>query len=126
MAILFSDVNLSSPQVGKDDLVYEIDCIRMCIFNLISTNQYDRPFRPDVYANLENLLFDPMTEVTTQRIRNTLLECLPVWEPRIVIDKVNSTVIPDYTNELYQVMLIYSVPALDNKDFLNFNLSKGR
>lgn len=126
MAIIFSDVNLSSSQMGKDDLVYEIDCIRLCIFNLISTNQYDRPFRPDVYANLEHLLFDPMTDLTTQRIRNTLIEGIALWEPRIVVDNVNSSVTPDYINERYTVMLIYAVPALDNKDFLNFNLSKGR
>lgn len=126
MAVQFSDINISSSQVGHDDIVYEIDAVRMSIFNILSTNQYDRVFRPDFFGALDDLLFEPMTEMTAYRIRNQLIDSISQWEPRALIDKVRSTVVPDYTNELYNVTLVYSVPALDNKDFLNFNLSKGR
>ena len=124
---LFSDVNFISSSVGNSDLIYGLDCIKSSIFTIVSTTKGNRLFRPDFGSNIENLLFDPMDDYTTFAIKEALIDSISKWEPRIVLDKVNSSVIPDFDSQVYVVNLIYSVPQLGiNAENLKFNLSKGR
>lgn len=126
MPIIFSDISLDSKAVGEDDKAYDVNAVRLSLFTIFSTNKGERLFNPNFGSNLESLLFEPMDDTTAFYIRNEILDCITKWEPRIVLNKQGTTVIPNYENQVYEIVLVYSIPLLDMSDSVSFNMSKSK
>lgn len=126
MATVFSDVNLESSAVGDNDLVYDIEAIRLSLFNIFTTHAGERLFNPLFGSNLDSLLFEPMDDTTAFYIKNEILLGIERWEPRISINKARTAVVPDYDNQVYAITLVYSIPAIDAMDTLTFNMAKSK
>lgn len=124
MAILFTDVNLESNSVGSADLIHDMATIRASLFTIFATYQGERLFHPMFGSNLESLLFEPMDDTVSFYIKNEMLKGIEKWDSRIVVNMNASSVTPDYDNQVYKIVLVYSVPALEATDTLSFNLSK--
>lgn len=57
---IYSDLNLSfkpHPITGDITRKTDVDAVKQSIKNLISTNHYERPFKPSLGANLRGKLF---------------------------------------------------------------------
>ena len=53
------DVNMTNHPITKDVVLkYDINAIKRSIRNLLSTNLYERPFKPAVGVNLRGMLFE--------------------------------------------------------------------
>ena len=53
------DVNLKNhPQSNDIVLKYDLQSIKRAVRNLVSTNQYERPFKPSIGVNLRGMLFE--------------------------------------------------------------------
>jgi phage baseplate assembly protein W len=46
------------PQTGDIVLKYDINAIKRSVRNLVSTNLYERPFKPSIGVNLRGMLFE--------------------------------------------------------------------
>lgn len=123
-SVIFSDVNLDLNTESKLELVYNEDAINKSIVTILGTRKSTRPFRRDFGSYVNDILFDPMDEITTSRLRREIIDAIQEWEPRISLDKTE--VILDYPNQQYFVELTYRIPSLGNRvASLNFNLSRG-
>ena len=107
---LYSDLDLSltlHPIFHDIMPLTDTDAVINAVRNLISTNFHERPFRPNLGANLSNLLFEPADIITLILLRQSILRVLQENEPRI--DSINVGIIDDSDNNRYHVNLSFRV-----------------
>jgi len=83
------DLDFGLNSVTKDvNKLTDAEAVKRSVRNLINTNHYERFFRPELGSGLRGLLFEPMTEITTQFIKQKIIELLNFYEPRIRLTSV--------------------------------------
>ena len=82
------DINMKNhPTTGDVVLKYDLNAIKSSVRNLVSTNYYERPFKPGVGVNLRGMMFELdntdilVFEEGIERLINT-------FEPRVSISNV--------------------------------------
>lgn len=122
--VLYSDVNPDVAVNSPYELVTNADSIQKSIFTILGTRKNTRPFRRSFGSYLMDILFDPMDDFTSDRIKTEIIRAIGEWEPRVTMTK--SSVVPDYDNQRYYVNLEFTIPELNNKSIsLSFNLATG-
>jgi phage baseplate assembly protein W len=81
---------------------YEED-VRQAIVIILGTDPGERVMRPDFGAGLSAFVFEPMTPATLESLRLRVQEALVDWEPRIDVEKVTVTAVPDEGKALIDV-----------------------
>ena len=124
---LYSDIDMNftaHPVTG--DVMKKIDfsSISQSIQNILMTNHYEKPFRPDFGSNIRKLLFENIdvmnASILDQEIRNTIKN----HEPRVLIEDLQ--VIPDYEENWYSVNMTFSIINLSAPISINFFLKRVR
>ena len=83
------DLDFGLNSVTKDvNKLTDAEAVKRSVRNLINTNHYERFFRPELGSGLRGLLFEPMNEITTQFIKQKIIELLNFHEPRIRLTSV--------------------------------------
>ena len=99
----FSDIDLNFiPHPVTGDIVkkYDESAIKASIRNLVLTSNYERPFHSEIGCQLRNLLFEPMSPITTQLIQNTIGQTIKNFEPRAILLSVVANYSPN-NNSVY-------------------------
>lgn len=111
---LYSDINLYVGTFSNKELVYDTDSINQNIFLIITTPIRSKWFRVRYGSNIPAYLFEPMDEMTSNRIRREILTLLSRNdELRVTIQSV--LVVPNYVNQVYAVEIVYTAPNIDGK-----------
>lgn len=86
------DLNFNIHPVKKDinKHVGELAVVNS-IKNLVLTNHYERPFRPNLGSNLRRLLFENADKLTATLIEREIEQVVNNFEPRARIQKVTAT-----------------------------------
>ena len=85
------DVNMTlHPQHGDVTLKYDFNAIKRSVKNLLSTNLYERPFKPSLGVNLRGMLFelDTTDNIVLEEEIKTMINR---YEPRARITNVVAT-----------------------------------
>ena len=83
------DLDFGLNSVTKDvNKLTDAEAIKRSVRNLINTNNYDRPFRPEIGSGIRGLLFEPMTELTSHFMQVKIAEILNEFEPRISVSNI--------------------------------------
>lgn len=123
-SVIYSDVNLDVNTESKLELVYNEDAISKSIVTILGTRKGTRVFRRSFGSYVYDILFDPMDDISVNRLRREIIDAIEEWEPRIKLS--NTEVLPDYDNQQYFVEMTYTIPTLGDRIIsLNFNLSRG-
>jgi len=83
------------------------DAIKRSVRNLILTNFYDKPFRSGVGSNATRLLFENMTPLTNNFLKDAIIEVIRNYEPRVEIYSVEVEF--DYDNNGYNATLNFII-----------------
>lgn len=104
----------------KKDIIPRIDenAVVFAVRNLLLTNHYERPFRPELGCNIRKQLFEPISKFTASNIQRMIVETIENFEPRVAISQVN--VIPLEEESAYQVELEFFL--VTNKKSFTVNL----
>ena len=84
----FTDFNLlftSHPSTKDLTLKTDEDAVKASIRNLISTNNFERPFHPEIGCQIYGLLFENLNPLTVQVMKQTVIDVIEKFEPRAVI-----------------------------------------
>lgn len=92
------------------------------IKNLILTNKGERFCQPDIGCNIQNMLFEPMSDAMAQEIQSEIRNTLTNHEPRCSI--VACQVVADYDNDAYIVTL--TIMILNQQDTSTFAVTLTR
>ena len=87
----FRDIALdfSRNAVTNDVNVFEVvNAIIRAVKNLVQTNFYERPFRPELGCGVKELLFENFTPMTKIFLQRKIEEVLLNYEPRIDLQNV--------------------------------------
>lgn len=88
----FSDLNLlftSHPATADVTKVSDENAIKAAIRNLILTQNYERPFHPEIGCQITSLLFENYTPVTRAIMERTVRDVLEKFEPRARLTRLD-------------------------------------
>lgn len=111
MAILqkiYSDIDFTltkRPVVGDIALSYDSQAIIRSIRNILSTKKYEKPFNPDFGSNIDTLLFENISSLTTSALEKEIDVAIKNYEPRVNMESVDVTPFPD--KNAYSVTLTF-------------------
>jgi len=92
--------------------------------NLILTNHYEKPFRPEIGSNVRRLLFENLDVVTATTIRNEIQRMIENYEPRVSI--INLKVNADFDNNGFKVFMEFYIVNQTSPVTINFFLERIR
>lgn len=123
----YSDLDLDflkHPTTG--DIVRKTgpDAIKRSVRNLILTNFYDRPFRSYIGSNVQKLLFENATALTSNFLKDAIQEVVQNYEPRIILNDLSVDF--DFDNNGFNVTLYYTIVNRSEPAIINLFLERIR
>lgn len=106
----YSDVDLDFlPHPVTKDVMRKTgsEAIKRSVRNLILTNFYEKPFRPGIGSNATKLLFDNMTPLVSNFLRDAIFEVIQNYEPRVEVLDVQVRM--DFDNNGYNARIDFVV-----------------
>lgn len=103
---LYSDLDLKfMPLPGTKDvsMSYDAQAVIRSIKNLLLTRPFERLFQPELSSNIDFSLFEPITNLTAQQIKDEITRVIGNWEPRATIASLDVQADPDKNG--YNVLL---------------------
>ena len=92
------DVNMTLHPNSKDlALKYDINAIKRSVRNLLSTNQYERPFKPSLGVDLRGMLFE-LDSTDSIIMKEEIKSLIAKFEPRVSVTEVYASSIGNALN----------------------------
>ena len=123
----FSDIDLSlvANLVTKDIAELENEkAIGQSIRNILSTDNGERLFRPDLGAGIRQMLFEPMNAFTEAKMQTAIETAIEAQEPRVIVQSVNIS--GDEDNYKYDIFIVCIVKDTQQEIEVVQTLTRGR
>ena len=107
---VYSDLNLDFLQntATKDiQKIEDVDAVKRSVRNLINTNYYERPFRPQLGSNLRAMLFELYSPQMSHAISKEIDLLIKNYEPRARLVNVKTNSDPERNG--YEVSISFYV-----------------
>ena len=122
---VFTDLDLNfvaHPLTGDITTKKDADAIKRAVKNIVLTNHYERPFKPNFGSNLRSMLFELGTPRAHVRIRQAIIEELDILEPRI---RVQNLTLNQMENEVI-ITLFYTIVGGAETQSIDFSVRRVR
>ena len=109
-ARIYKDLNLDFQQntATKDiQKITDVESVKRSVRNLINTNHYEKPFRPEVGSNLRAMLFELISPQMNHAISKEIDLLIRNYEPRCRLVQLN--VQPDVDRNGYRASISFYV-----------------
>ena len=117
------DINfVAHPISGDIAIKRDSDAIKRSVRNIILTNHYERPFKPNFGANLRRLLFENIGVGVTNKAAKKIAKALMTLEPRISNVRFD---IQNVGNEM-KVTIYYRIVNTERQQDIEFTISRVR
>lgn len=83
------------------------NAVKRSIRNLLQTNRYERLFQPNLGADINRILFEPMLPSTAQSLADFVKEAINNYEPRCKL--IDVVVTPNERTQSYVVTVHFMV-----------------
>ena len=86
----FTDIDINMtlhPNTGDVALKYDINAVKRSVKNLLSTNLYERPFKPSAGINLRGMLFE-LDTADSIVLKEDIQSLINKFEPRVYVSDV--------------------------------------
>lgn len=115
------------PSTGKLLVKKGDDAVKQGLKNLLLTNRYERPFRPEYGGDVRKRLFDNFDSVFTSDYENQIITAIKNYEPRAVLPETGSVLVSEDIdrNQLYITVKFRNAVTLNDVD-IDINLNKVR
>ena len=115
----FTDIDINMtlhPQTGDTIVKSDILAIKRSVRNLISTNLYERPFKPSLGLNLRGMLFELSTQDNIV-LKNNIRSLITSFEPRANVTEI---LVSEIGNDLNVTMMftIHNDPSPQELDLV--------
>jgi phage baseplate assembly protein W len=112
----YTDFDLSfkaHPITGDISIKRDSDAIKRSVKNIILTNKYERPFKPNFGTGIRDLLFELNTSRQIRKMQKRMVEMIETFEPRV--SGVLVEVRRQDNNEIYVNVYYNIVNGLQNQ-----------
>ena len=117
------DLNFTAHPVTEDIVAKkDANAIRQSVKNILLTNHYERPFKPNFGANLRAMIFEANDPIIGQRIKERIAEQIKALEPRIgkVVVGVNQR------DNSIDIRVAYTISGSASYQEVEFSVSRVR
>ena len=97
----------ANPQTGDVATVKDAVSVKRGIKNVLLTAPFERLFQPEFGSGIKNILFEPMTPLTEQRLSDACRDAIDAWEKRASV--INIAVISEEEYNRYRVAIKFSI-----------------
>ena len=107
---LYSDLNLNftkNPATNDVARLTDIEAVKRAVRNLVLTNQFERPFHPEIGSSVRGLLFETITPLNAVLLEDRIREVIVNFEPRAELDAIQ--VFDEIDNNQYRVTINFKV-----------------
>ena len=119
------DLNFNIHPIKKDINKHTAErAVINSIKNLMLTNFYERPFRPNLGSNVRSLLFEPLDSGTASLLEIAIRDVIKNYEPRARINRLY--VEADFENNGFKTEMEFFVLNLTTSLTINFFLERAR
>ena len=102
------DLNFTLHPVKKDVSKHINEyAIINSVKNLVSTNFYEKPFRPEIGSSVRNLLFENVDPLVASRLERAIAETISNYEPRVTVTNIRAQASPD--ENAYAITLTFVI-----------------
>ena len=101
---LFFGTNNRSKDIN---VLTDIQAVKRSVRNLVLMNQYEKPFRPEIYSGIRDMLFEPMTPLTATILAKKVEDVIENFEPRARLMGVRAS--PDLDRNAYNITIEFYV-----------------
>jgi phage baseplate assembly protein W len=95
---LFKDLDLNftrNPVTNDITKIEDVDAVKRSVKNLVQTNFYERPFRPELGCGIRELLFENYNPITGIFLKRKIEEVITNFEPRVMLNQITLDDDPD-------------------------------
>ena len=118
------DILFTAHPVSKDvTLKRDADAVKRSVRNILLTNNYERPFKPNFGANLRGQLFELQGIGSKRKIVEDIKEALYALEPRVMNVRVG---IGENNRNNIDVMVQYDIINGLGRDSVDFTVTRVR
>ena len=124
---IYSDLDLRfTPQpVTKDvSLSYDDQAVIRSIKNLLLTKPFERLFQPTLGSEIDALLFEPITPLTGNLLKDEIIRTINNYEPRASIASIDIVAYPDQNG--YNVSMFFYIGNQTTPTGVNIVLQRTR
>ena len=97
----------ANPQTGDVATVKDAVSVKRGIKNILLTAPFERLFQPEVGSGIKNILFEPMTPLTEQRLSDACADAIDAWEKRASV--IDIAVISEEEYNRYRVAIKFNI-----------------
>ncbi len=123
----YKDINFdftANPVTGDVATVKDSVSVKRGIRNVLLTENYERLFNPEFGSGVKNILFEPMTPITAQRLEDEVASAINAWEQRAEI--ININVISEEEYNRYRVSVKFRINNSIETEQVDVFLSRER
>lgn len=123
----YSDLDLSlalHPDFNDIIPLTDIDAVKNAVKTLVLTNFNERPFQPQLGANIRGLLFEPADKFTIVALREYIRTVLEQHEPRI--DSITIQIRDNSDNNQYDITIGFRVITINVNVDVDLHISRIR
>ena len=97
----------ANPQTGDVATVKDAVSVKRGIKNVLLTAPFERLFQPEFGSGIKNILFEPMTPLTEQRLSDACADAIDAWEKRASV--IDIAVISEEEYNRYRVAIKFTI-----------------
>jgi phage baseplate assembly protein W len=114
------------PTTGKLLVKKGDDSIKQSLKNLILTNRYERPFRPEFGGDVRRRLFDNFDSISTSDYGIQIETTIGNYEPRVILDPYSVVVIASPDQNRLAISITFRSAISLNDSTIDVNLNRVR
>ena len=124
---VYSDIDLaflSHPITGKLTRKINRQAVRQSVKNLILTNHYERPFKPEIGCTIRGLLFENFHPGLDEDLARTIQETIENHEPRVELIQIQIDEKPD--QHAIAISIVFRIRNVEETETLDLLLERVR
>ena len=118
---LYSDLN-ANPVKNGSPLATNLKAVQQSLDNLFSTEQFERPFQPEYYSPIFDVIGELAVGATTAALSSAIYKKIQRFEPRIVYDNSASSITALTQENAYDVNVVFRMKGNVDSNSYNYNV----
>ena len=112
---IYSDIDLELTRQADGDITKdtEFDSVQNSIANIVATLQGSRRMLPEFALGIYNMLFEPMDDLSSNRLGTDILGAIKRWDDRVLVQNIH--VDANYSLGQYEVRITYNIKDISEE-----------
>ena len=112
---IYNDIDLELTRQVDGDITKDTEfaAVENSIANIVATFQGSRRMIPEFALGIYNLQFEPMDNLSSNRLGSDILEAIKQWDDRVVVKNIH--VNANYDLGQYEIKITYNIKDLSEE-----------